>query len=305
MKSNTKKYSKEELKSIFLDHYGREEYVSYFFKTYNKEYEFLSGDEYDLQEGETLAGEAMKWALEYLTIFNKQLEMGHSAQWADLFAECIEEGINKVGDAYWTIRESDPTKAKDELIIYCKATNRDSLFTGYFIYLMNQAEGIQSSVKRANIYSEEYPKQIAAGKSTIFAHEYSAQMSMEYVESSCYAYAYAYDKAMQLGKSDQYCFKYAEMLSDFIGDQGYELSDLENDSYAIMKHDVIIAKMQAWEYANENKIEDSDLFISEYEFVYQSKYHSKTEVQNTIEKDVVPKILVKALEYYNKRRDKQ
>lgn len=296
-------YTEQELVAIAKANGIDEKHFQHFVTKYNQNFTQVK-DEYveeEYEEGETPKTITLNITLRYLVKFIKQVEKGHSEEWADLYADSEEEEEVTFNNVYFAIRNKNKEQAKKELLIHCKSVGADEHYIKHFIFLFEEGDGSLKPDIKAAIYSEKYKEQIALGKSELFAHEYADLKAMnQYTEIYCYTYAQAFDNAIQQGKSNEYAFLYAEKFGDYVGNNYSKMSDLEEDPDFEFFHDRIIGYMKAWEYAKEVKMENSTTFISIYENLYINAYNSEDRNYDISEEELDAQILNKALAQINK-----
>lgn len=307
MDSDTEQYTEQELIAIAKAKGIDEKYFQHFVTKYNQIFNQVK-DEYveeECEEGETPKTITLNITHRYLIKFIEQVEKGHGAEWAELYADSEDEEEETFNNVYFAIRKKSKEQANEELLIHCKSVEADEHYIRHFIFLYEVGDGSLKPDIKAAIYSKEYKEQIAQGKSELFAHEYADFMAIgEYTEIYCYSYAQAFESALQQNKSEEFAQLYAEKYSDYVGNHYSNMKQLEEDEDFDFYHQQIICHMKAWEYVKENKLQDGQSFINFYENIYINTYFSETRDFNLSEDELDTIILEKALEKYYHRLNK-
>lgn len=208
-------YSKDELLQIAAERGIKKVYFDELIPFVEKDIQEMTNDG-DLPENE-LGTIALNFAVEYFTIYDKEIQKGHSSEWAKLYAESIEDHPHAFNDTYKAIRSINPEKALEELKVHCRCMEGDELYTKYFIYLMEEGEGPRSPDRKALLYSDIYKEKIQEGNSPTFSHEYADNMAKErYTELYCYSLAKEFEQAVNQGKSKEYAWAYSRSIASYI-----------------------------------------------------------------------------------------
>lgn len=292
------KHTEAELIVIYEQHYGNTQHASFFLKHYEAVYNDVINEPGFLRTGEVLKDQVVTYTVEfYLEKFISCLKSGHNEIWSHKIAESMSSYDDTIMDAYNAVKEIDANQAKKELIVYSKSIGRtDILFQEYFTFLIEEGDVYSGAVKMAIDYCNSYKKQIDAGRSHLFAHQYADYFAEEkFTEIYCYARADAYEKAILQKKSKKYADVYAEMYGEYVANNYSKIKDIEKDPDFGFYHDEIMAHMKAWEYIQENKLEDRDRFISKYKTIYLNTYYSEKGLPDLSIEEIDAQILKKAL----------
>lgn len=308
-----KRHSHAELIEIFSQKKIPDEFHSRFINEYDRIFNELYEDakdwiDDDFNEDESVQSSALDVTFMFVEPFLEQIEIGHSAEWAEIMAKYSEEDENVAFHyAYQGVFEKDSAKAIDELIIHCKCLNGDEHFVRYLLYLFQCGDGYSEPLEKAKVYSEIYNKQIELGKSNVFAHEYADLIAEDvYIESYCEAYATIYDQSLKQGKSEQYARRYAYMYSEWIGNHYGKLSDAYEDSDCVFWNEKMIGNMKGWEYANENELSDRQSSIKIYENIHINTYYADIPPLPKMNNEQIDKmILEKAVESYERLKSNE
>jgi len=293
-------YSAEELKLIALQNNISEEYHIDFIKKFESEVEIMNEQEFDKESIKTYG---LKVSIAYGLKLESELKKGHSRAWAESYANSFEEHQHAFNDAYDVVKALDLDLAIEELRIHCKSIKADALYFERFCFLMeNNATGQPGPDDQAGTYSKVFKEQISLGKSKIFAHHYSDLTAEDsHTESYCYSVAKAYDEASNVVRNESTTRRYAYSMGDYYGNQYSSSKEILYDEIDKLNEAEIIAKLKAIEYAAENKLPNSELFVQ----VFQDEYIKEIQPEfdkiklATTELDQV--ILQRALEISNKK----
>ena len=294
-----KYYSKKELKEIATEKHIPEKYFTEFIVFVEKYIKQMMDDE-ELGEDE-ISIAAIDLTVEYFCAYESEIQKGHSKEWSNKYAEYNGEHLYAFNNAYEAVKKIDSKKAKEELEIHCRAVGGDSLYTNYFIYLMENGDALADPDKQAAIYSAIFKQQIALGKSEVFAHEYSGLMADdEYSEIYCLWYAKTYDKCIQKGKPKEYATLYADKIGSYYSD--FYGRYFEDDEFVIEKHEFnerkILGYMNAWEFSLQNEIDDFKMFIEFYVNIYLNSYYSDDRDYSIDERQIDVDVLSKTIERF-------
>ncbi len=236
------KHTDKELLDFYRERSGTEEHASYFVNKYAVIYRDIMNDPDYLEEGEELHVEALNHTNEfYLKKFLGLIKIGHSPDWANLLAGNSEMEEIALGETFKTSKEIDAEEAKKQLKIFCISIGKeDPLFIEYFIQLFNEGE-YDNAVENSDNYVRAYKKQIAAGKSEVFARAYAEEASTdEFSDLGCYAYADAFEKAILDGKSEKYALVYSNKYAEMIANKYSNYSEREEDILYDEEHQKIL-----------------------------------------------------------------
>ena len=306
-------HTRDELTNLYKETGYPEEYFpqfeSHYWKTYNELYDDMKKfaaetadeaaagtvPEEEEEEKESIRDDALFFALKYMDQFMEQIRLGHGKEWAHAFAGCMERDEEQIiNTAYEALEYEDEELAKKGLLHHCRLWGEDEWFEKHYLFLFEAGEGGNNPRETAKEYSELYKRQIAAGKSKVYAHQYADFMSEGmYVQEYCEKYAYAYDKALSEGKDETY----ANLFADKYGSGFVDYGKRKKKGIPEFWEEEIFAYMNGWEYARQNKLPDE--FIGIYVREYLGAVYP--DEPNRIPKDRLEAyILEKALEEYGK-----
>ena len=301
-----KYYNKKELLEIAKQKQIPEKYFEEFVAFVEKDIKQMT-DDAELDE-EEIGIAAIDFAVEYFDRYGAQLQKGHSEEWSKIYAQSIEEHSHAFNDAYQSVKENDPSKAKEELKIHCRSMGGDDLYASHFIFLVENGETFSDPDKQAAIYSSIYKEQIALGKSQVFAHEYGhLKASGNDSDDYCLWYAKSYDECTKKGKSKEYAERYSNRMGHYYEDyhaRYFEDEEIDNENHEFNERN-ILGYMNAWEYARQNKLEHSSKFIKFYENIYINSYYADDRDYSIGEKELDTDILRRALEKLSIYKNKQ
>jgi len=238
----------------------------------------------------------------YLPIYIEKLNKGHSSFWSHK-AACTSEDFEGyyLSDLYAEIKNINALWAINEIILHCKNNNyTDPIFINYFIYLMENKEGldISNTFKKSEAYKNSYLESILKGRSTLYASNYASKKAqLDSSDSYCDAYAYAFENAYSVGKSVEYCDIYAEKFGDLVADKIQDLELTLNGEFYYFHLSIIIGEMQAIEFMKSNKVGNG--FYSQFVFLFESKYRN-LDLKSSITDPIDDEILQKTLAIINK-----
>lgn len=239
------KHSDKELLDFYRERSGTEEHASYFVNKYAVIYQDIMNDPDYLEEGEELHTEALNHTNEfYLKKFLELIKNGHSPEWSNLVVINSEMEEGALGETYKSFKKEDAEEAKKQLEIYCTSIGKiDQLFVKYFIQLFDEGE-YYDAVKNSDNYLKAYMKQIAAGKSEVFARAYAREASTdEFSDLGCYAYADAFEKVILDGKSEKYALVYSNKFAEMIANKYSNYSEREEDILYDEDHQKILEEV--------------------------------------------------------------
>lgn len=298
MEKYTTPNSTEELKLIYLQKGFDPNFLQFFLDKYYLCFNELLNDSKDYtdedweEEGYVLHQSSLNKALDYIAIFIKQIEKGHSLEWAHLYASSIE--LDKIDDTYSELKETNSELAKKEIITVAKSISDDEIFQSYYLNLFENLANPNDRIETAKKYSELYKKALLNGKTKIYAHQYADLMvdiDEDYNEIYCEEYAFAYDSALTQNKDEKYARYYADLYASAITDIKRRAGISENIDmleFALLK---VQAHMIAWEYAKVNKLKEIDRFIEIYVNVYLNYEFEGLKLSVQSEKIILEKTL--------------
>lgn len=300
-------HTENELIIIFKQDNIDEKYFSKFSDYYKVCFEELyedykDWDDTDFDEGDSVQASALRCTKRYIKPYLELIAKGHGEKWAHTLAHSAEEGERAVYFVHSDLSEIDPELAEKELLIHAKSFGNDKYFVKHYLYLFEVADDIKGRIEKAKKYSEICKEQLTKGKSEVFAHQYADLIADgRYNEIYCEEYAFAYDKAVNENKNDEYArvyaYKYASALVDIKGRYGIS-DDEEMIDFAIEK---VNAYMKAWEFANENQLNDFKRFAEIYENIHLNTYFADEGLPEESKEKIDNIILEKTLEKFNKK----
>ncbi len=277
MEKYTTPNSTEELKLIYLQKGFDPNFLQFFLDKYYLCFNELLNDSKDYtdedweEEGYFLHQSSLNIALDYIAIFIKQIEKGHSLEWAHLYAKYLEETEIIFYHTYHDLNKIDADLARQDIITVAKSISDDEIFQTYYLNLFENLANPNDRIETAKKYSELYKKALLNGKTKIYAHQYADLMvdiDEDYNEIYCEEYAFAYDSALTQNKDEKYARYYADLYASAITDIKRRAGISENIDmleFALLK---VQAHMIAWGYAKVNKLKEIDRFIEIYMNVY-------------------------------------
>ncbi len=190
----------------------------------------------------SLEGSYLELSKQYMDIFIKQVNIGHSLEWAERYAFCWDEN-NSIDSVYSELAIINKRLAIREIQIHAKIYGKDPYFEGFFVELLSEYGNHYSDeeIERyASNYSKLYQQEIASGKSVCYAKRYAESAAFDkYVEEYCRIMADIYE--------------YAENQSDCL-----DLFSFASDCADI--------------YSNENWFSESEKLRDKYQKDWQQKY---------------------------------
>lgn len=296
-------HSEEELKEIFQLYQIEDKFFSKYIDFYNVCFkELLEHHKYykdeDWDEDETVQANALWSANDFIKDYSKHIKNGHGEEWSHILALSNEEGQIGIFHAYTDLRKINLNLAKEEVLIYAKSQSIDKDFLKHYLHLVEEVSEPGNRIETAKKYAEVYKKELAKGKSEVFANEYASLIaSGGFHKSYCEDYAFAYDKAVSKNQTDEYASLYADKYASVLVDikRRFGISaDEEMIDYAIQK---VNAFMNAWVYAKEHRLVHFERFADIYENIHLNTYFAdegrpnKSEVE--IDKDILERALKK------------
>jgi len=296
-------HTQDELFDIFKEKQIEEKYFSKFLDYYKVCYGELDESYKDYEDDDFNGGSVQESALFVTNLFiDGYLELmakGHSDEWAYPLAHDGEFGERDIFHAYSNLHKINPQLAKKELLIHANSISTDPNFLKHYIYLFEVVDDVEGRIASAKNYAKIYKEELKKGKSEIYARQFAFLMADGYYNQIyCEDYAIAYEKAIKGGKSidyaETYGDKYGSALVDIKRRHGIS-DDEEMIEFAIEKVD---AFMKAWEYAQENKLENFLTFASIYESNYFDTYYPDDIQPIAITVDIDKIVLEKTINNY-------
>lgn len=298
--------SETELIEIFnkqnMDQKYQTKFVGYYNYCFDDMYsDYEDWENSDWEEDESLHKSSMNVTGMYFEEYLELIAKGHGEEWAHSLAHTAEDGERAVYHTYHEVREIDKELAKKELAIYIKSFGEDHYFEKYLQFLFEDLADPDGRVKSAKEYSKIYKIQLEKGKSEVYAEKYADLMAgSDYHEIFCEDYAIAYDKAIAENRSERYASLYAYKYASAVVDikRRYGISeDEEMMDFAVEK---VNAFMHAWEYAQENKLDDFERFARLYENIHLNTYYADRGRPNLSNEEIDQWVLTETLEKFNK-----
>lgn len=300
MEKYTTPNTAEELKILYLQKGFDPNFLQYFLDEYYFSFNESLNDSKDYtdedweEEGYVLHQSSLNKALDYIAIFIKQIEKGHSLEWAHLYAKYLEETEDIFYHTYHDLNKIDADLARQDIIMVAKSISDDEIFQTYYLNLFENLAKPNDRIETAKKYSELYKKALLNGKTKIYAHQYADLMvdiDEDYNEIYCEEYAFAYDSALTQNKDEKYARYYADLYASAITDIKRRAGISENIDmleFALLK---VQAHMIAWEYAKVNKLKEIDRFIEIYVNVYLNYEFEGLKLSVESEKIILEKTL--------------
>lgn len=129
---------------------------------------------------------------------------------------------------YNELRNKDKALALAKLTDYCKTNNKSDIFTKQFCHLIQQLEGIKSSLEKSEIYEKHFSEKIK-NHSQLFSHWYADSVAEGYTEHYSKVFAKYYEIADNEGKTNGYKYNFADKIADYVTNQFVSSHDYEND----------------------------------------------------------------------------
>ena len=242
--------------------------------------------------------------LMYIKPYTENRIKGFSKLWSDAYAiHIIDYSIrNIMPHCYLEVSMVDKETAMKDLDLYCELSGKGKLYTDYLIDAVINIGWHDTEVeKRATDYVRMHNLQIKNGKSETFALKYAQLMAdEEYHEVYCEEYAFMYDESLCKGKCETYAELYADKYAEAMVNIKARTGIHDNEEIIDFAKSRVKAFMNAWEYASNNRLENSKLFIENYQNTYSKILFSDNSTYKDIEE--VEKIALKnALEMHEKK----
>ena len=164
--------------------------------------------------------ESIRQADIYITFYIKEIEKGHSENWASAYAEnriSTEDETDIVKEAYYSIEDKE--KREKDLDIYINSLSDDIIFRERYKYLFHDGDFYPR--EKAAEYCEIYHRCINAGKSTIYSHafaneanNYFDERGTHYTEHFVDIHAEAVEQAIEHGMDEDLAYSFGECCSD-------------------------------------------------------------------------------------------
>ena len=164
--------------------------------------------------------ESIRQADIYITFYIKEIEKGHSENWASAYAEnriSTADETDIVREAYYSIEDKE--KREKDLDIYINSLSDDIIFRERYKYLFHDGDFYPR--EKAAEYCEIYHRCINAGKSTIYSHafaneanNYFDERGTHYTEHFVDIHAEAVEQAIEHGMDEDLAYSFGECCSD-------------------------------------------------------------------------------------------
>ena len=200
MEENTIKLTqkdKERLAQVFKNEQFPQELYPYFEKKYCELTEGLCPEEME---------SAIDFPVKYVRIVADQLKMGHSLDWADLYAD-RETDFSEyiVYEVYKELQSRDKELAMRELKKHAESLLNDDIAKEMYIRIITDDYDFpdRETKEKSIRYSFLYKREIANGKTDIYSEKYACAVAVEECsEEYARLAAELYDIASQKGETD-------------------------------------------------------------------------------------------------------
>ncbi|MCZ2084346.1 MAG: hypothetical protein LC112_08730 [Flavobacteriales bacterium] len=254
----------------------------------------------DWEEDESIHISAMNVTGMYFDTYLECIANGHGEEWSHALAHTAEDGESAIYYTHEEVYKIDEELADKEVRIYAKSLGGDEYFIKYFAHLFEIGSITDDKTEKAEKYSHIYKREIANGKTEIYADKYADLMAgTDFHEIYCEDYAIAYDNAIAENKSERYATLYADKYASALVDikRRYGISDDEEMmDFAVEK---VNAYMHAWEYAQENKVDDFERFARLYENIHLNTYYADGGKPKMSNEEIDKLVLKETLEKFN------
>jgi hypothetical protein len=221
-------YSNEELDNFILNNHIKLQFSKEFKDRYKIAYSELYDEtkdwsDEDWQDESPIREDALKVILNYFKKFKEQLNLGHSEDWARLYAESSD--INESSELDETIiyhnykyfNKINKDLAKKELIIIAKNIKNEQHVIDYYLDLFAFGDGYNEPIERTKKYADIFDEEIKKNKSKIFANRYADLVSSgTYHNQYCHYFASKYEELILEGKHENYAGEYSEKYSELL-----------------------------------------------------------------------------------------
>jgi hypothetical protein len=299
-------HTETELIKIFNQSKIDEKYFPKFIGYYNDCFKELLEDhkdwnDDDWEDGGSVQASALWCMNNYINKYLKFVNQGHGEEWSHILAHTSEDGQRAILYVYNVLKKSNPVLAKKEILTYAKSLSDDEDFQNHYIYLIEEGAKPNNLIERAKKYAHLYKAEIEKGNSEVYAQEYAHLMAGGvYHEIYCEDYAYSYEEAIKESKDEEYARLYAEKYASALVDikRRYGISDNEEMmEFAIER---VNAYMNAWVYANKNRLSDFKRFADIYEHIHLNTYFADEGRPYQSDVEIDKYILNRALEEFGK-----
>lgn len=188
---------KDRLVQVFKNEQFPQELYPYFEKKYCELTEGVYSEEME---------SAIDFPIKYVRIVADQLKMGHSLDWADLYADKetdFDEYI--VYEVYKELQTRDKELVMSELKKHAEALLSDEIAKEVYVKIITDGYGFSDrETKEKSIrYSSLYKREIANGKTEIYAEKYACAIAIEkHTKEYAELTAELYDFASKKGETD-------------------------------------------------------------------------------------------------------
>lgn len=228
------RHSDQELKAVYRERAGNDKHSELFLQKYHEIFDAAEQEPgyFDDGEEDELPKDMVLWHSTniFLDKFLPLIENGHDPFWATMVADNIENEDLALGQTYESFKKRDIGRAKEQLIIFCKAKGEDdAIMHQYFIDLFEEQE-YYDAFEHAERFARAYSSQIEKGRSELFARTYGELSSTsENLEIYCFVAADMYEKKLSEGWEEYEAHKYATEYAQMIANNYHDVSDIDKD----------------------------------------------------------------------------
>lgn len=171
MNNNNSKLTKE-VRKILADEYSKENLPENLYSYFEEKYlYYVEGEErYDAP----IVSTALELSMQYIKNIAEQLALGHSFDWATLYACYYSDYDNVVERVYRDLKEQDENLALSEMQTHAKSFGKDKFFENFYIELATEYGKNDYELELlSSRYSSLIQQSIAEGKSLCYAQKYA------------------------------------------------------------------------------------------------------------------------------------
>lgn len=211
MKNNNSKLS-EEVTRILANEYSKENLPENMYSYFEEKY--LSYVEDEEQFDVPIDTVGLEQSIQYIKSITEQLALGHSFDWATLFAYYCPDYNNVVDWVFHDLKERDDILALKEVRIHAKSFGKDKYFEKFYVELVTEYdtgysdEGLEY---HSSQYSKIFHQSIAEGK------------------SECYSQKYAELKTLSESPVADESLRLVAEIFDFADQKGVDTTDIRNN----------------------------------------------------------------------------
>lgn len=291
----------ESFKNEGIDEQYFQKFIAYYKVCFDELYGcYKDYEDDDFDEGDSTQAGAFRCMYRYIKPYLQLIERGHSEAWAHDIAYSANDDLEL--DAHYAhsdLQNDNPDLARKNLLIHTKSLGGDEHFEKYYMYLFDADSDPRCRIETAENYSKEVKKQLAKGKSALYAHEY-ANLRMEYDPMFCEYYAFAYEESLSEEGDEEFSRVYAEKYASTLIDLRREYVIALDEDAIDFDIEKVNAYRKAWVYAKENELKDFERFASIYEDVHLNTYFADGGMPNKSKEEIDVMVLKKVLERFNK-----